>query len=162
MAPLESSENVCLPARTPTVGSPNRFASAGERKDGLRPLDVTVTEPSACAVNFADAFSVMAFPVLRFVYECLNEPVLSMPLSPRRARRRIRHVTAVIVRAAQSSCRRWIRCTACWVARAVPRTARGAGHLRAGRWARDRAWRSRRDRGRGAPGSADDALNAGG
>src|SRR5690348_2511983 len=89
MAPLESSENVCLPARTLTVGSPNRFASAGERNDGLRPRDATVTEPSACVVNLADAdaFSVMAFPVLRFVYECLNEPVKRKVMDPSAALR---------------------------------------------------------------------------
>jgi DNA-binding CsgD family transcriptional regulator len=69
------------------VGRPNRFASAGVRKDELRPRDTAVTEPSACVVNVpdADAFSVMAFPVLRFVYECLNEPVTRKIMDPSEA-----------------------------------------------------------------------------
>src|SRR6516225_5629026 len=84
MFPFASNENVSLAVRMLMVGRPKRFASAGVRKDELRPRDTAVTESSACPVNFedADAFSVMVFPVLRFVYECLNEPVKIKVMDP--------------------------------------------------------------------------------
>src|SRR5215469_9904989 len=68
----------------PTVGSPNRFAAAGGLKIGLRPRAATAMEPSAFVVILADAdaFSVTAFPVLRFVYDCLNLPVNSSVMDP--------------------------------------------------------------------------------
>ena len=43
------TENASLPAVTLTVGSPNRFASAGARMKGpFRPVCTSVIEPSAC------------------------------------------------------------------------------------------------------------------
>src|SRR5215469_5004211 len=68
----------------PMVGNPNRFAAAGGLKIGLRPRAATVKEPSAFVVILADAdaFSVTALPVLRFVYDCLNLPVNSWVMDP--------------------------------------------------------------------------------
>src|SRR5215475_7095750 len=67
-----------------TVGSTNRRASAGVKKAGVRPRPTSVPEPSAFVVSFpdADAFSVIALPVLRFVYDWLNLPVTSSVMDP--------------------------------------------------------------------------------
>src|SRR5262249_36726077 len=50
--PAESNEIASLPARMLTVGSPNRLASAGVKKAGVRPRPTSVPEPSAFAVSF--------------------------------------------------------------------------------------------------------------
>ena len=82
--PSAATEDVCAPAVTLTVGSPNRAASAGARKSGFRPLAATVTEPSGKVVNVPgpDVFSVMLFPVVRFVNEEVKEPVTSSIVEP--------------------------------------------------------------------------------
>src|SRR5215469_1541233 len=84
MFPSGSIEYVSAPARTATVGRSNRCASSGEKMTGVRPLVATMPEPSALVVSLADAdaFSVMVFPVLRFVYECANEPVMRKTMDP--------------------------------------------------------------------------------
>src|SRR5215467_297180 len=77
-------ENVNAPVVTLTVGSPNRCALAGVRNIKLCPLAAKVAEPSERTVNFEgpDKFSVMAFPVLRFVNEALAEPVKRRVMDP--------------------------------------------------------------------------------
>src|SRR5215470_16876943 len=79
------AENASLPAVTLTVGSPNRFASAGERMKGpFRPVCTSVIEPSACMVAFPGPFifSVMVFPVCRFANETVTAPVKRNVLDP--------------------------------------------------------------------------------
>jgi hypothetical protein len=87
MLPSGAAEPVTAPAVTLTVGSPNRFASAGARKTPVRPLTAKRAEPSANTVNFAspDTFSVMVFPVCRFVYETLKKPVRRKIIDPSEA-----------------------------------------------------------------------------
>src|SRR5215470_123097 len=79
------TENASLPAVTLTVGSPNRFASAGARMKGpFRPVCTSVIEPSECMVAFPGPFSgtVMVFPVCRFVYEAVTAPVKRKVMDP--------------------------------------------------------------------------------
>src|SRR5262249_46364647 len=82
-------ENVNAPVVTLTVGSPNRCALAGVRNIKLCPLAAKVAEPSERTVTFEgpDKFTVMAFPVLRFVNEALEEPVKRMIMDPSEALR---------------------------------------------------------------------------
>src|SRR5215471_15300580 len=84
MVPSAAKDAVSLPVGTLTVGRPNRFASAGLSSIAGWPVPFTVTEPSACVVilKAVDAFTVMAFPVLRFVNAILREPVISVVLDP--------------------------------------------------------------------------------
>src|SRR5215831_8385574 len=62
---------------TLTVGMPNRFASAGVKNSPVWPVTSLAIEPSAYMVAFPgpDTFSVMAFPVLKFVNEIFKEPL---------------------------------------------------------------------------------------
>src|SRR5215467_3986832 len=85
--PSAATVVVSAPAVTLTGGSPNRCACAAVRKFSLWPLAVMVTEPSAWVVSFPgpDTFSVMAFPVLRFVYVDLREPVTRVITDPSEA-----------------------------------------------------------------------------
>src|SRR5262249_1618818 len=68
---------------------PNRCALAGVRNIKLCPLAAKVAEPSERTVTFEgpDKFTVMAFPVLRFVNEDLEEPVKRLILDPSEALR---------------------------------------------------------------------------
>src|SRR5215470_13991750 len=85
--PVAASVVVSAPAVTLTGGSPNRFAWVAVRNSPLWPLAVTVAEPSAFVIIFPgpDTFSVMAVPVLRFVYVALREPVTSVITDPSEA-----------------------------------------------------------------------------
>jgi hypothetical protein len=79
------TENASLPEVTLTVGSPNRFASAGARMKGpFRPVCTSVIEPSECMVAFPGpgVFSVMVFAVCRFVNEVSAAPVKRKVLAP--------------------------------------------------------------------------------
>src|SRR5690242_5853366 len=79
-----ASDIVSAPEVTLTVGSPNRFASAGARMGASCPLPATVSEPSGYAISRPgpEMFSVIAFPVCRFVYEAVREPVMSVVTDP--------------------------------------------------------------------------------
>src|SRR5690348_9483722 len=89
MLPSGANDLVSAPAVTLTVGSPNRVASAGARKSGVRPPVKTMAEPSEFRVSFVGpvTFSLMVFPVLRFVYEIFKEPVSRKIMDPSEALR---------------------------------------------------------------------------
>src|SRR5262249_60702030 len=78
--PFASNDIVCAPAVTPTGGTPNRCASAGERTTPACPLLLRVKDPSGNIVSVSgpEMFEVTVFPVLRFVADTVNEPVKSM------------------------------------------------------------------------------------
>src|SRR5579859_1506602 len=82
--PSGANDDVRDPAVTITVGSPNRFASAGRRANKLCPLAATVREPSACVVAFAgpEMLSMMVFPVCRLVNEAVAAPVIRVVMDP--------------------------------------------------------------------------------
>src|SRR6476659_4644302 len=84
MLPSGAIETVRAPAVTPKVGNPKRAASAGVRAIGLSPVAVVVMEPSGRTVvcEGPDMFSVMVFPVSRFVDEAIKEPVTSVVMNP--------------------------------------------------------------------------------
>src|SRR5262245_22034514 len=85
MTPFAATENASLPAVTLTVGSPNRLASAGERKKGpFRPVCTSVIEPSEPMVAGPGPFivSVIVFPVCRLVNETVTAPVKRKVMDP--------------------------------------------------------------------------------
>src|SRR5262245_57069714 len=76
--PSASNDSVCKPAVAPTVGIPNRCASAGEKIKPCSPVPSKVPEPSGNVVTFPgpETFEVMFFPVVRFVAVTLSTPVM--------------------------------------------------------------------------------------